>query len=230
MNLKLTSAFVGIALAASVAFTSFVPVASAQDVPPMIGPAMRFLQSLEQQLKALSATVAGFAESFTTSDLTFSNGEGGRLTVQSLCIGNTCVDEAQLQTLLATQNASAIQDTAVSNTDATTATTTILESPIIQINGDNPAIIHVGAAYNDLGATITGPQDDLNLGIQTYVNGAAMSPVVIDTSVATTNAIDYVATDQTGLTSTSTRVVIVEASPSIIPADEASTTATSTTQ
>jgi hypothetical protein len=29
----------------------------------------------------------------------------------------------------------------------------------------------------NLGATITGPQADLNLGITTYVNGAEMSPV-----------------------------------------------------
>jgi hypothetical protein len=32
--------------------------------------------------------------------------------------------------------------------------------------GDNPTIIQVGAAYTDLGATITGPQADLNLGIE----------------------------------------------------------------
>jgi hypothetical protein len=31
--------------------------------------------------------------------------------------------------------------------------------PTIQINGDNPAIIHVGDSYQDLGATITGPTD-----------------------------------------------------------------------
>jgi hypothetical protein len=31
------------------------------------------------------------------------------------------------------------------------------------INGDNPAIIQVGATYTDLGAQITSPQQDLNL-------------------------------------------------------------------
>ena len=49
--------------------------------------------------------------------------------------------------------------------------------PVIQINGDNPAIIQVGASYTDLGATITGPQADLNLGIQTYLNGTLESPI-----------------------------------------------------
>jgi Domain of unknown function (DUF5011) len=91
-----------------------------------------------------------------------------------------------------------------------------------------PAIIQVGDTYNDLGATITGPQADLNLGIQTFVNGVATSPVQIDTSEAATDTIDYVATDQNGLTSTSTRTVIIEA-PSIVPSDDASTMAATTT-
>jgi hypothetical protein len=100
--------------------------------------------------------------------------------------------------------------------------------PVIQVNGDNPAIIQAGATYNDLGATITGPQADLNLGIQTFVNGAAVSPLQIDTSAVATDTIDYVATDQNGLTSTGTRIVIIEA-PSIAPSDgDAATTSAAT--
>jgi hypothetical protein len=45
--------------------------------------------------------------------------------------------------------------------------------PVIQIDGANPAIIHVGDTYSDLGATITGPQQDLNLGIRILLNGTA---------------------------------------------------------
>jgi hypothetical protein len=82
--------------------------------------------------------------------------------------------------------------------------------PMIQINGDNPAIVQVGDTYSDLGATITGPQADLNLGIATFVNGVAMSPVQVDTSEAATDTIDYVVTDPTGNAATSTRAVIVE--------------------
>jgi hypothetical protein len=91
--------------------------------------------------------------------------------------------------------------------------------------GGAPPFIQVGATYTDLGATITGPQADLNLGIMTYVNGAPMSPVQIDTSTVATDTIDYVATDSAGLTSTSTRTVIIEAAdaPSIVPAATAST-------
>jgi len=62
----------------------------------------------------------------------------------------------------------------------------------------------------DLGAMITGPQVDLNLDIETYVNDVATSPIAIDTSTAATDTIDYVVTDQQGLTSTSTRTVLIE--------------------
>ena len=58
------------------------------------------------------------------------------------------------------------------------------------------------------------------------VNGIQMSPVQIDTSAVATDTIDYVATDQDGLTATS--VVIIEGSSSIVPTDDASTTATTT--
>jgi len=74
------------------------------------------------------------------------------------------------------------------------------------------------STYNDLGATITGPEADLNLGIATFLNRTLTSNIVIDTSAAATDTIDYVATDQNGLTSTSTRTVIIQAatsSPSI---------------
>jgi Domain of unknown function (DUF5011) len=92
---------------------------------------------------------------------------------------------------------------------------------VLQANGDNPAIVQVGATYTDLGAQITGPQADLNLGITTYVNGAPMNPVQLDTTEPATDTIQYGATDQNGLTSTSTRTVIVEPSlsPSIISDD-----------
>jgi len=100
---------------------------------------------------------------------------------------------------------------------------------VLQVNGDNPAIIQVGATYTDLGATIEGPQADLNLGITTYVNGVPMNPVQIDTSTAATDTIDYLATDQNGLTSTTTRTVIIEpAAADDIAAS--STEATSTAQ
>ncbi len=82
---------------------------------------------------------------------------------------------------------------------------------MLTIAGENPAHIHLGDTYNDLGATITAPQADLNLGIKTYLNGALVSNIVLDTSAPATDTIDYVATDANGLTSTSTRTVYVDA-------------------
>ena len=134
----------------------------------------------------------------------------------------------------ANQSANPPESSPASSPSTSAATDT---PPVIQINGDNPSIVQVGAIYNDLGATITGPQPDLNLGIQTYLNGVATSPIIIDTSAAATDTIDYVVTDQNRLTSTSTRTVIVEPAtsptPPAIPAspvDASSTTATSTNQ
>jgi hypothetical protein len=41
----------------------------------------------------------------------------------------------------------------------------------IDINGDNPAVIHIGDTSNELCATITGPQANVNLGIKTFLKG-----------------------------------------------------------
>lgn len=67
-----------------------------------------------------------------------------------------------------TRNVTSAPDFAEATASITDAADT---PPAIHINGDNPAIVQVGDTYNDLGATITGPQADLNLGIKTYLNG-----------------------------------------------------------
>ena len=110
------------------------------------------------------------------------------------------------------------------------ASTTPDNPPTVTINGDNPAIIQVGDSYSDLGATVTdtgpGQAGDANLGYQTFLNGTLVSNILLDTSEPATDTIDYVATDQNGLTSTSTRTVLIEAASS--PA-ATTTAATSTT-
>jgi hypothetical protein len=74
--------------------------------------------------------------------------------------------------------------------------------------------------------------DSPNLGIKTYLSGALVGNIVLDTSAAATDKIDYVANDGQGLTSTSTRTVIVE--PATVPppasSANASSSATSTVQ
>ena len=51
---------------------------------------------------------------------------------------------------------------------------------------------------------------DRNLGYKTFLDGAFVSNIVIDTTQVATDTIDYVATDTAGNTATSTRTVIVE--------------------
>jgi hypothetical protein len=85
--------------------------------------------------------------------------------------------------------------------------------------------VPVRATYQDLGATITAPDADKNLGIKTFLNGKLVSDIAIDTSAAATDTIDYVATDPIGATATSTRAVIVgAASASLVPDYNATTT------
>ncbi len=84
-----------------------------------------------------------------------------------------------------------------------------------------------------MGATITGPTADLNLGIKTFLNGTLVSNIVLDTTAVATDTIQYVATDSQGLTATSTRTVLIEpAAPPPAPSPSAATTtdATSTAQ
>ena len=131
-----------------------------------------------------------------------------------LCVQDVCVTRDQLAAVLAT----APRSPAPASSSTSTATSSFPTTPpVISINGNNPAHINVGDTYADLGATITGPEADLNLGIKTFLNGALVSDIVLDTSQAATDTIDYVVTDQNGLTSTSTRTVIVEAAAAADP-------------
>ena len=60
--------------------------------------------------------------------------------------------------------------------------------------------------------TDTGPGQagDTNLGIKTFLNGTLVSNIILDTSQVATDTIDYVATDQSDLTATSTRTILIE--------------------
>jgi lysophospholipase L1-like esterase len=184
-------------------------------------------------IQALAQEVGNFADSFTTKELTFTRATGDEIDVQKLCIGSTCVTEGQLKAMLAAAGSSGASSGGSSSGNSggtSNASSTPDTPPVIQINGANPATIHVGDSYADLGATITGPQADLNLGLKYFLNGALVSNIVIDTSAAATDTIDYVATDQAGNTSTSTRTVIVEApAPTVPPISNATTSAATTT-
>jgi hypothetical protein len=169
------------------------------------------IQALSTEVTSLEATAAGFAQSFTSNKIT---------AAQELCIGTTCVTESQLQGLLAGQ--SSVQISAPTPPIIPGTTT----PPSINIQGSNPATINVGDTYTDLGVTDNQGHD---LGYKTFLNGTHVSNIVIDTTQVATDTIDYVATDTWGNTSTSTRTVIVETAPSIVPAAPGVATTTATT-
>jgi Domain of unknown function (DUF5011) len=86
----------------------------------------------------------------------------------------------------------------------------------ITIQGSNPATISVGDTCAHLGAIVRDNQGN-DLSYRTFINGILSGNIPIDTSQVATDTIDYVATDTWGNTSTSTRTVIIEAAPSIVP-------------
>jgi hypothetical protein len=66
---------------------------------------------------------------------------------------------------------------------------------------------------------------------RTFINGTLSGNILINTSQAATDTIDYVATDTYGNSATSTRTVIIgpAAAPAIVPSVDASTTEASST-
>jgi hypothetical protein len=180
----------------------------------LIAPIVEAIQTLSADLSALTgrvssleAAVAGFANSFHT---------------QQLCVGSTCINQQQLSGLLALEQQGQVQISAPTPPTISGTTT----PPSINIQGNNPATINVGDTYTDLGAIVTDNQGR-SLGYKTFLDGALVSNILIDTSQVATDTIDYVATDTWGNTATSTRAVVIEESPSFIPTNEASTTASS---
>ncbi len=92
-----------------------------------------------------------------------------------------------------TQNSTNSTNSASSTDATTTAASPATTPPTIAISGNNPAVIQVGASYDDLGATVsdtgTGQAGDANLGIKTFLNGTLVSNIVIDTSEVATDTI-----------------------------------------
>ncbi len=140
-----------------------------------------------------------------------SNGIGS-IHAKELCAGATCVNEQQLAALLAAAGQQATASTPPSTSTSSTGSSTpaLVTLPVIEINGANPATLNIGDAYADLGATITAPDADKNLGILTFLNGSKVDAIQLDTSTTSTNTIDYVVTDQFGTTATATRTLIVK--------------------
>jgi hypothetical protein len=167
--------------------------------------AAQFFAALKTQLAAWFADATnGITEFFAKV------GNFHLINTDELCVGSTCLTEAQLQSLLANAGGANVPPPSGDNPVPIPDT----EAPVITINGANPAHLLVGDSYADLGATVSDNVDQ-NLGLKTFLNGALVSDIVLDTSAEATSTIDYVATDNAGNTATSTRNVIVEAAPAM---------------
>ncbi len=78
----------------------------------------------------------------------------------------------------------------------------------LQLMGNNPAQVPIGAAYADLGVYVFDPFS-INLGYKTYVDGNETSSVVIDTSTTTAHIVEYKLSDPSGAQLVVRRVVLV---------------------
>lgn len=168
-------------------------------------------------IQELAGRIDSFAQAITSAVGNFGRVNTDQLNTDQLCVGSTCVNEAQLAALLANAGnaGSGSNNSPAPSNEGETDT----EAPTITINGNNPAVLQVGDAYSDLGATVT-DNVGLNLGYQTFLGSTPMEFATLDTSEPNEWHIHYVATDNAGNTATSTRTVIVEA-PSIVPDEPA---------
>ncbi|MBI2030036.1 DUF5011 domain-containing protein [Candidatus Kaiserbacteria bacterium] len=178
------------------------------------------IAALVNAVKEIAQRFTDLAERVVTKELAFVRAEGDDLMLNhQLCIRDgaadpnpICLTKSQVAAVLSMVGQQGVS--VASAASSTVPVTQIATStpPIIQINGANPAVIHVGDTYADLGATITGPQESLNLGIKTYLDSVETTAFTfhLDTSTTSTSTIDYVVTDAFGQTATATRTVVVE--------------------
>jgi hypothetical protein len=160
-----------------------------------------------EAVQGLIDKVATFADSFTTKELTFTRATGDEIDAKKLCLQksdgtNVCVTGDQFAAAIAGASSPSSPPSSSAPSPDTTP-------PTVTINGDNPAHIHVGDSYVDLGASVTDNVDQ-NIGYKTFLNGLLVSNIIIDTSVPAVDTIDYVATDAADNTASSTRQVIID--------------------
>ncbi|TBR21531.1 MAG: DUF5011 domain-containing protein, partial [Candidatus Nitrosotenuis sp.] len=99
------------------------------------------------------------------------------------------------------------------NTDMKTRTVNVVTggSPVITLTGANPQTVNVGAAYSELGATASDPEDG-NITASIIIDSSA-----VNTSIVGTYTVTYRVTDSSGNTDTKTRTVnVVDTTPPVI--------------
>ncbi|MBM3273482.1 DUF5011 domain-containing protein, partial [Candidatus Kaiserbacteria bacterium] len=172
---------------------------------PLIAAAVNAIKEIAGKIDSLVTTVATFAESFTTKQLSFDRAQGRELCIADGANDNTplCITKSQLAAILA-----AAGQTATSPSPA--ASSSAPQAPVIELNGNASSTIEIGDTYNDLGARIVAPTSDLNLGLTIILDGATTTAASIDTSTPGEHTILYTVTSPTsGLTGSIMRTVIV---------------------
>ncbi|MBA3732859.1 DUF5011 domain-containing protein [Patescibacteria group bacterium] len=105
----------------------------------------------------------------------------------------------------------AVKDAKPFNSQGSNQSASDKTSPIITINGNNPAQITKGTSYIDLGASVVDTNADgtinNNLGLHFTVDGVSLNDVTIDTSTTTTHTIVYSAVDASNNWGYATRTV-----------------------
>ena len=173
-----------------------------------------FLAALKSAISSWLADTGNGITDLFAKNITATNATADNITAnQKLCVGTTCVTPAQFQAMVnAYMNSQAGSGSSSGTGGSESSGSGTSTPPTISVSGDNPATVNTGDTYSDLGATITGPSGDLNLGIDASVDGGAtttVSAIQIDTTAAGTHTITYSVTDQNGLTGTATRTVNV---------------------
>jgi hypothetical protein len=170
------------------------------------------------------STVDGFAQSLLQSIFnkltqilsTAGNGIGSIFAnalhaKEEICVDDQCLSKDDIKAMKArmTQAQSAASAGAQPSPSTTSSSS---HGAVIQIQGNNPATIQVGDVYADLGAVITGPAEDTNLGIDTLVDGLKSDTVTIDTSFPAEHVVTYRVIDKAGYVSEVERTVRVSSS------------------
>ena len=222
-------------------FPSLVTVTDATPLTPggtltlnytgLIAPIVKAIQEVTSIGGTFKTNLIAFLGSATNglTDFFAAVGNFGKVNTQQLCVTDSpsdssplCLTKPQVAALLSQAGASSLPTSVTSSsgsqvTNSGNPGNTNSTPPVITITGANPATIPTGTTYADLGATISGPQADLNLGLTLVIDDATSTDgsVEIDTSEPATHTILYTVTDPSGLTGSATRTVIV--SPASTP-------------
>ena len=62
---------------------------------PLLAALVNAIKELSRKLTTLADTIASFAETFTTKELSFERAVGDELTLNKLCLGQVCVTETE---------------------------------------------------------------------------------------------------------------------------------------